>query len=103
MTAIQRWMIGTTTQGNLREALAERYDDPSDQWCKAKDVAELERITATYLKLLSDKRTENESLKKRNRALALEIQTWRSDRAQLSNEVESLQTEVADLTAGDGL
>lgn len=46
MTAIQRWVIFK----DGRELFAEPLDAIEDLWCKAKDVAELERVIAEQSK-----------------------------------------------------
>lgn len=104
MSAIQRWYF---TEDGFRQ---EPWDDQDEQWCKAQDVEELERLLAEYLMTIGSLRDEKRELMRtwstacqEREALRMELQTWRSDRAQLSNEVQSLQTEVAELTDGDGL
>ena len=102
MTAIQRWYIDldydtTPRSVTMEDAIKAAELDPtqSDVWCRARDVAELERITATYLKLLSDKREENQNLLARNRVLAL-------SEHELKSEVESLKASQNSPCSGCG-
>ena len=48
MTAIQRWTIDCQLHENMEIGTAQRMD--SGQWCKAADVAELDRVIAEQSK-----------------------------------------------------
>lgn len=94
MSAIQRWYF--TEDGFRREP----WDDQDEQWCKAKDVADLERLIMAYLQTITALRDEQREIMRSWSTACRERETLRTELQQALKHIESLDAQLDD--AADG-
>ena len=88
MTAIQRWYFYPLEEHGeeLRKLDGNEFHD-DEQWCKAKDVAELEKLMLAYIGTIAELRTEVMYMRQEKEAA---MQSWST----ACIEREALRTEL---------
>jgi hypothetical protein len=92
VTAIQRWFFIDDSPYQSDEDDAEFITrHHKEEWCKAKDVAELEKLLTAYIGTIKELRSANVALAMESHNKSIEIE-------HLKQHVESMDDDVNNLT-----